>query len=247
MLLLRQSLALRGRRRRLQAGGWTGFAHTVLVDMRERLRQSGRPNRIFEAALGAAKEAGLIGRKRALDSTQLYDAVATMDTVTLIRSAIRALLGVVDPELAVELAAALTSGDEYASASEPQIDWADEAAREDLIDSRANDAKACLVVLDGRSLDPMVNEAATLLATVVGQDLEVSDDGTFRIARKVAKDRVISTVDPGARHGHKTQVRGFDGYKGHVAVDPTPRSSLPPRSPRATLPTEAWPRNSSRT
>jgi hypothetical protein len=42
----------------------------------------------------------------------------------------------------------------------------------------------------------------------------------FRIARRVAKDRIISTVDPDARHGHKTAARGFDGYKGHVAVDP---------------------------
>ena len=42
----------------------------------------------------------------------------------------------------------------------------------------------------------------------------------FRIARRVAKDRVISTVDADARHGHKTSARGFDGYKGHVAVDP---------------------------
>ena len=31
---------------------------------------------------------------------------------------------------------------------------------------------------------------------------------------------MISTVDPDARHGHKTSARGFDGYKGHVAVDP---------------------------
>jgi len=36
----------------------------------------------------------------------------------------------------------------------------------------------------------------------------------------VAKDRVISTVDPEARHGHKTAARGFDGYKGHAATDP---------------------------
>jgi hypothetical protein len=43
---------------------------------------------------------------------------------------------------------------------------------------------------------------------------------TFRIARKLAKDPVISVVDPEARHGHKTQARSFDGYKGHVAVDP---------------------------
>jgi hypothetical protein len=31
---------------------------------------------------------------------------------------------------------------------------------------------------------------------------------------------VISTVDPDTRHGHKTSARGFDGYKGHAAVDP---------------------------
>jgi hypothetical protein len=65
-----------------------------------------------------------------------------------------------------------------------------------------------------------VKEAAKLVATVVGQDLEQRDDGVFRIARRVAKDRVISTVDPEARHGHKTAARGFDGYKGHVAIDP---------------------------
>jgi hypothetical protein len=59
-----------------------------------------------------------------------------------------------------------------------------------------------------------------LLATVLGQDLQTGDDGAWRIARKVAPDRVISTVDPEARHGHKTHHRGFDGYKGHVAVDP---------------------------
>jgi Transposase DDE domain len=42
----------------------------------------------------------------------------------------------------------------------------------------------------------------------------------FRIARKVARDRIISTVDPEARHGHKTAAKGFDGYKGHAAADP---------------------------
>ena len=42
----------------------------------------------------------------------------------------------------------------------------------------------------------------------------------FRIARAVAPGRVISTVDPEARHGHKTSARGFDGYKGHIAIDP---------------------------
>jgi len=199
---------------------WRSFAHTVLVDMRERLRRSARPNRIFDTALGAARQAGLLGRRRVLDSTPLYDAVATMDTVTLIRSAIRGLLKVADETLATELHGALRSGDDYASAQKPLIDWDDEEARGQLIDSRANDAWRALATLDGQELDPQVTEAAKLLATVVGQDLEEDEDGLFHIARKVAKDRVISTVDPDARHGHKTGARGFDGYKGHAAVDP---------------------------
>jgi IS5 family transposase len=200
--------------------GWGSFAHTVLVDMRERLRRSERPDRVFEVALEAANRAGLVGRRRVLDSTPLYDAVATMDTVTMIRSALRGLLGAADDVLEAELRAGLTSGDDYASSAKPQIDWDDPDAREALVDSRAKDAWLCLVALDGRTLCESVTQAARLLATVVGQDLEAGDDGVIRIARKVAKDRVISTVDPEARHGHKTSTRAFDGYKGHVAVDP---------------------------
>lgn len=200
--------------------GWASFAHTVLVDMRARLAASKSPRRIFEVTLQAASAAGVVGARRVLDSTPLYDAVATMDTLTLIRSALRALLRIADGELESELRAVLVSGDDYASNAKPQIDWDDAAAREQLIDSRARDARACLALLDGRELSEPVEQAAQLLASVVGQDLEQTEDGVFRIARRVAKDRIISTVDPDARHGHKTSARGFDGYKGHVAVDP---------------------------
>src|SRR4051794_38449648 len=97
--------------------GYPGFVHTVLVDMRARLAASERPDRIFEVTLAVARAAGLVGRRRVLDSTPLYDAVATMDTVTLIRSAIRGLLKVADAGLAAELAGVLTSGNDYASAA----------------------------------------------------------------------------------------------------------------------------------
>ena len=85
-----------------------------------------------------------------------------------------------------------------------------------------------------RSRPSLVAQAAVLLAGVVGQDLEEGADGVVRIARKVAADRIISTVDPQARHGHKTAARGFDGYKAHVAVDPDAELTPQPRSPRAT-------------
>jgi Transposase DDE domain/Transposase domain (DUF772) len=199
---------------------YPGFSHTVLVDMRARLAASARPERIFEVTVAAARQAGLVGVRRVLDSTPLYDAVATMDTVTLLGAAIRGLLKVADQVLAAELRGVLASGEEYASLAKPQIDWDDQAARAALVDARARDAHAVLEILQGCSLPPAVAEAARLLAAVVGQDLEQAGDGCFRIARKVAADRVISTVDPDARHGHKTSARGFDGYKGHASVDP---------------------------
>jgi hypothetical protein len=196
-----------------------GFVHTVLVDMRARLAASARPDRIFERTVQVAASAGLVGRRRVLDSAPIYDAVATQDTVTLIRSAIRALLRSADHVLRAELRAVVSSGDAYTSTDKPVIDWTDAGEREALIDSRARDGYGLLAVLDGRALGQEVDQAARLPATVLGQDLE-QDGDAFRIARKVAADRVISTVDPEARHGHKTSARSFDGYKGHLAEDP---------------------------
>ena len=197
-----------------------GFVHTVVVDFRARLAKSQRPDRIFDTVIEVARSAGLIGRKRVLDSTPIYDAVATQDTLTLVRSAIRQLLRAAGPVLRAELRAALTSGDAYTDTAKPIIDWSDRGEREALIDSRARDRQALLAVLHGRDLPDEVAQAGALLATVLGQDLDLDTGGVFRIARRVARDRVISTVDPEARHGHKTSAKGFDGYKGHVAADP---------------------------
>jgi hypothetical protein len=199
---------------------YPSFSHTVLVDMRARLAASTRPQRIFQVTVAAARQAGLVGVRRVLDSTPLYDAVATMDTVTLLGAAIRGLLKVAEEALAAELRGVLAGADDYAGLAKPQIDWDDQTARAALVDARARDAHAVLGVLQGRPLTQAVAEAARLVAAVVGQDLEQGHDGVFRIARKVAADRVISVVDPDARHGHKTSARGFDGYKGHVSVDP---------------------------
>ena len=206
------------------AGGldfdYPGFVHTVLVDMRARLAASAAPDRIFEAVLAVAKAAGLVGRNRVLDSTPIYDAVATMDTVTLVRSAIRGVLRVADSGLAAELRAVLTRDDDYADAGKPVCDYDDPAARVVLVDALARDGMAVLAVLQGRELAVGVARAGELLATVLGQDLEADEAGVFRVARRVAKDRVISTVDPQARHGHQTAARSFDGYKGHLGIDP---------------------------
>jgi hypothetical protein len=158
-----------------------------------------------------------------LDATAIYDAVATQDTVTQLRAAIRKVLAALDKAgspLAGQIRAVLRRDDDYASAGKPPCDWDDPAAREALVDELVIDALAALGVLDGQSMSAAAAEAADLLALVAGQDVEAGSDGVFRIARKTARDRVISTVDTAARHGHKSRNRRFDGYKAHLSVDP---------------------------
>jgi hypothetical protein len=196
------------------------FAHTVLVDLRARLRRSADPDRIFRVTCQLARQVGLVGVKRVLDSAPLEDAVTTQDTVTMLRGAIRGLLRACPPELKAKVGGLLVREDDYTAPGKPACDWTDRAAREELVDALVRDAYRAHFALRGERLDPRVAEAATLLATVTGQDIEETNDGRFRIFEGTAPDRVISTVDPQARHGHKTAAHGYDGYKAHVAVDP---------------------------
>ena len=88
-----------------------------------------------------------------------------------------------------------------------------------------NDANALVAVLEDGELDEQAASAVGLLALVAGQDVEPAEgsdgtDGRWRIARKVAEDRVISTVDPDARHTRKSPENRRDGYRAHVAACP---------------------------
>ena len=74
-----------------------------------------------------------------------------------------------------------------------------------------------------RARTPTSAEATSalgLLALVAGQVVAQGDDGTRKIAQRVAPDRIISTVDPEARHMHKSRSEYRDGYKAHIAIEP---------------------------
>lgn len=77
------------------------------------------------------------------------------------------------------------------------------------------------LVEDGLVFTDEQADAVALLALVAGQDVEPGDrPGQWRITRGTAEDRVISTVDPEARHAHKTRRAYRDGYKAHVGAEP---------------------------
>ena len=195
-----------------------GFDASVLTLWRQRLRASERPERIFDAVREVAAECGALskGTMRALDSTVLYDAVATQDTVTMIGAQIRRVR-----KLAPQ-AAALVLAHDYDSRAKPVCDWGDPDERGWLIDELVTDARAVLDALEGSELSDEQARAAALLAVVAGQDVETDPKvpGRWRIARRVAPGRVISTVDPEARHARKSRSQRRDGYKAHICAEP---------------------------
>jgi hypothetical protein len=200
-----------------------GFHPTVLVRFRARLSKSLKPNRIFETVLDLAKSAGQVGRRRVVDSTALYDAVSTMDTVTLVRNGICGVLRALrDCNAATQsrFKGVTRRDDDYASPGKPSCaDWDNGQARSALIDALARDGYALTAVGDGETWPAPLCDALVLLGTLLGQDIE-DKEGRFVLIQGVSPDRIISTVDPEARHGHKTSSKGFDGYKGHIAIDP---------------------------
>ena len=211
------------------------FHPTTLTYWRARLARSARPIRVLEAVREVVAATGVLAGKnrRALDSTVLDDAVATQDTVTQLVAAVRRVARTLPGGSELVTAAATRSGHDYLHPGKPAIAWDDHDARTHLIDALVRDALAVLAAVAaaqdaGRlDLDGAGADAVGLLALVAGQDVELVGDpadpdraGTWRVAQRVAPDRVISTVDPQARHAHKTTSRRQDGFKAHVVVEP---------------------------
>ncbi|MDA8291891.1 MAG: IS1182 family transposase [Actinomycetota bacterium] len=194
-----------------------GFDFTNLTYWRAKLRSSERPERIFDAVRKVVQETGVLQTKtrRALDSTILDDAVATQDTVTQLISQSRRVLGAVPALASTPLA------HDYASMQKPVIDWSDKQMRDRLITELVSDATALVDAGSALDLDEDQSAALALLALVAGLDVEPGEqDGSWKIARRVAKDRVISTVDVEARHGHKSVSVRKDGFKAHLVCEP---------------------------
>jgi transposase len=200
-----------------------GIPHVCLVEFRARLVKAGLAGLLQDRMLRVAKRAGVIGHRRVVDSTGMADSVVTQDTVTLIRSAARrclARVAEVNPATAAGLRDRLGRRD-YDEVGKPQIVWSSPAARAELVNELFADAGTIIAACGGIDDDDLGGHVE-LLKVVAAQDLDVVDDGDgprARIRQGVAPDRVISTVDPDARHGHRSRRDRYDGYKVHLSTD----------------------------
>jgi hypothetical protein len=197
-----------------------GIPHVCLVEFRARLVRAGMDGWLHERLIGVAKRAGVIGHRRVVDSTGMADSVITMDTVSLIRSAVRRCvvrLGEIDPSRAAACGASLAR-DDYDKEGKPEICWASPDERALLVNDLFADACRVIIACGGIDDTRLVADVR-LLALVAGQDVEDDGAGGVGIAQRVAPERVISTADPDARHGHRSRRDRYDGYKLHVSVD----------------------------
>jgi hypothetical protein len=203
------------------------FGPSTLVYWRKRIAGSSRPDRVFGAVAKVIAQTGILRgrRKRCVDSAVFGDAVATMGTVSQLVAAMRKVARVAGG--AGQVIAAVCKLD-YSRPGKPGIDWDDPAAQEALVSGLVKDALAVLDALagpDAPERDAAEADALGLLALAAGQDVEPAEggDGTggrWRIARRAAPDRGISTVGREARHTRKSKPKRRDGFRGHVTAEP---------------------------
>ena len=204
-----------------------GFDPSVLTYWRNRIENSNTPNLIFDLAREIINETKILNThtKRVLDSTVLVDAVITEDSMSQIVAQIKRTQKLIPALGEVPLSREI----DY-SRRKPAIDYSDRDLVNETLSILVSDANALIdraralgyLNDDADSpLDPQQLGALGLLGVVAGQDVELVDEttGAYRLIQGVAKDRVISTVDPESRHVHKSRKNYHDGYKGHIAID----------------------------
>jgi transposase len=203
-----------------------GFDATSLVRFRARLLLYGKERLVFERSLELATELGLLSgpAERILDSTPMLGAAAVQDTAALVRTGVRKLIdavAAVDKEAAGELRRGLRF-DYSKPRAKPEGDWVDPGARGGLLTEVAVDAARALRAVEACEelvAAEAVAAAAGVLREIIGQEFEVEDDEVPRVRRGRRMRQIVSAHDPEMRHGRKTRVKQFTGYKMHAAVD----------------------------
>ncbi len=206
------------------------FSQGALVDFRRRLIEHDMDRRLVERTVELARVTNEFGHQAlrvALDSAPLWGAGRVEDTFNLLGHALETVvqctaqvLGCSTAQVLAEAQMKLLGQSSLKAALD--IDWDDERQQRDALGRLLDEVKRLRLWLVAKLPDqinqPPLKEALALVERIIEQDLEPDPDGTgSRIKRGVAKDRLISVVDPDMRHGRKAKSKLFNGYKRHIA------------------------------
>jgi transposase len=202
-----------------------GFDPSSLTYFRQRLIEHHKERYAFDRFVTVGREAGFIPERVTLltDTTRTKGAGAVMDTYTLLRKGIRKLLkqcgyaAAKQRGLAPEtqrLVATYVEQDRKA-----KLDWTDPQQRAAHLQVLFQDAEAALELASAHMDDDDVRSTGWLLVKILGDDLELDDEGRPQITEGTAPDRIISITEPEMRHGRKSSAQRFDGFKAAVTTE----------------------------
>jgi len=186
---------------------------------------------LVHLALWSASARGLPGPRWVMDSTPMWCFGAVLDTVRLLGDGLRQLGRAWARATGESLASVARTWDATLLLARSTKGW----LRIDWHNADARSTAICgLVEAVLRGIDEVKGRFATIedtwaraqaarlcgiLLRVIEQDLVKDRKGRWNIARRVARDRLVSLSDPEAGHGHKTRSESFWGYKINVLGD----------------------------
>lgn len=198
-----------------------GLDAVTLCDFRKRLFSSELGRELFCKVLEQAKDAKMFDENNinAIDAFMIYGSAARQSTYKMIFMGIKAVLKTCQFHGLKNISMDVLRRTDYdLDIQKPKINWEDKEEKESLIDGLTKDAYSLInflkSVVKAKYADLIL--AYELLEKIIVQDVELGENGKYRIIQGTAKDRIISVNDPDMRHGRKTSAKLHDGYKGEI-------------------------------
>ena len=198
-----------------------GLDAVTLCEFRQRLFSSEVGRELFLKVLKQAKDAKMFDENNinAIDAFMIYGSAARQSTYKMLFMGIRTVLKTCQFYGLKNISMDVLKRTDYdLNIQKPKINWEDKEEKESLIDALTEDAYSLI-----NFLKPVVKAeykdlifAYELLEKIIIQDVELGENGKYRIIQGTAKDRIISVNDPDMRHGRKTSAKLHDGYKGEI-------------------------------
>jgi hypothetical protein len=208
------------------------FGQGSLVRFRARVVERDLDQRLVDRTVELARTTGGFGWQKlrvAMDSSPLSGAGRVEDSWNLIGRAMTKLVAVLarlaemdEEQVIEETGADVLCGPSLKAALD--LDWDDDAERSRALGRVVAQAQSLVAWAEAHLPnvvgDALVQEAVSLLKTVIAQNTEPDPDtpGGRRVPQGVPRDRICSVGDSEMRHGRKSSTKAFNGYKRHIVT-----------------------------
>lgn len=202
-----------------------GFDHTVLCKFRRMLVEHDQTRVCFDKFRGALIESGLIkaGEVAVIDTTHVVADIAIPNTVELVRQGVRAVLRGAE---GLPMGRGLKKNLDLGMVETPVRS---RGTAEELVEL-VSGARRLLSYLEasGEAGDSRLVPAVEQLRRILQENTDSRTKGSqthgrgdkqqtvIEERREGVHDRLVSVVDPEARHGRKSKTKTFTGYKAQV-------------------------------